>query len=170
MLTDAVDEELLALLHKSVSSHDRSALACTDTGVLDDAQFVYDNAIDVAIDSSATKTAASLIWQTMKQKDYSFKTWASHELHPKEKTEATVDFIFTMDLLNFSFWSEDACHEAFAVDYRGSRWSGYWSLVATLHRALDEGMGQDQLVMHGYDVHVYPRHIHYEARFLAKSK
>ena len=144
MLNDAVDEELLALLHKSVSCYDHSALACPDTGVLDDAQFVYDNAIDVAIDSSATKAAASLIWETMKQKDYSFKTWASHELHPKEKTEATVDFIFTMDLLNFSFWSENGSHEAFAIDYRGSRWRGYWSLVATLQRALDEGMSQDQ--------------------------
>lgn len=75
----------------------------------------------------------------MTKKAYSTETWSSHELHPKEKNEATVDFIFTMDLLNFSFWSELPPDKRFAVEYKGKTWSGYWSLVALLQRALDEG-------------------------------
>jgi len=60
-------------------------------------------------------------------------------LHPKAKDESTVNFIFTMDLLNFSFWSELNEDKRFAIDYQGQRRTGYWSLVAILQRALDEG-------------------------------
>ncbi|KAI9872029.1 MAG: hypothetical protein M1830_002134 [Pleopsidium flavum] len=43
-----------------------------------------------------------------------------------------------MDLLNFCFWSERGRDDRFAVEYAGKRWTGYWSLVAALKRALDE--------------------------------
>ena len=140
MFDDEVDEELLALLRKALGRNSLETPTVADTGVLEDAQFIYDNAIDVAIDSSATKVAAALIWEAMQEKGYSFKTWSSHELHPKGKTEATVDFIFTMDLLNFSFWSENSVREGSVVEYRGTKWTGYWSLVAALQRAIDEGV------------------------------
>jgi hypothetical protein len=78
----------------------------------------------------------------MSKKEYSTKSWSKHELHPKEKDESTVAFIFTMDLLNFSFWSEnEEEEEQFAVEYGGKKWKGYWSLVAVLRRALEEGKG-----------------------------
>ena len=48
-------------------------------------------------------------------------------------------FVFTMDLLNFSFWSDDES-APFEVEYRGRMWRGYWSLVAGLRRALEEGV------------------------------
>ena len=43
-----------------------------------------------------------------------------------------------MDLLNFSFWSEKNDEERFASVYKGKRWTGYYSLVALLQRALDQ--------------------------------
>lgn len=76
----------------------------------------------------------------MQTKAYSTSTWSSHSLHPQGKDNSTVDFIFTMDLLNFSFWSELDNKHRFTVEYRGKRWTGYWSLVALLQRALDEGI------------------------------
>lgn len=36
---------------------------------------------------------------------FSLKAWKKEALHPKEMTEATVEWIFVVDLLNFSFWS-----------------------------------------------------------------
>ena len=48
-------------------------------------------------------------------------------------------FIFTVDLLNFSFWPEGTDAESFVVEYCGKRWRGYWSPVAALQRALVEG-------------------------------
>jgi hypothetical protein len=138
MSDDEADQELLELLRQSLGLKGPTTPAPPDTGVLKDARYIYNNAIDVAIDYVGTKTAAYLIWDQMQAKHYSPKTWSSHELHPKAKTKETVEFIFTMDLLNFSFWP-DKPDEAFTVEYKGQHWTGYWSLVALIQRALEEG-------------------------------
>ena len=140
MSDDEPDLELLELLRQSLMGKPSSTPECAETRVLEGAQHVFDNSIDVAVDPFATKAAARTILHQMKMKEYSTKTWSSHELHPKLKTEATVNFIFTMDLLNFSFWSEEKEESnRFAIDYCGQRWTGYWCLVAAMQRALDEG-------------------------------
>ncbi|KLU81023.1 hypothetical protein MAPG_00118 [Magnaporthiopsis poae ATCC 64411] len=137
MSDDEADPELLELLRQ----HIQGRLNVSDepeTGVLEDAEYVYDNSIDVALDMRGTKSAAEAIYSVMQHRGYSTATWSEHELHPKDKDDATVAFIFTMDLLNFSFWSELPDGERFAVEYRGKTWTGYWSLVAALQRALEE--------------------------------
>lgn len=141
MSDDEADEELLALLRKTLGIADCGAPGPAETKVLVGAEHIYDNSIDVAIDMRGAKAAAAKIWKNMQERKYGFSTWSEHELHPKAKNESTIDFIFLMDLLNFSFWSEKADPEqAFAVEYRGKKWTGYWSLVAALQRALDEGI------------------------------
>jgi len=137
MSDDEADPELLDFLRQHFSQAQITHEA-PETHVLDGAEYVYNNAIDVALDYQSTKSAAAMIYDQMQKKEYSTKTWASHELHPKTKDESTVAFIFTMDLLNFSFWSEKNDDERFAIEYRGKKWTGYWSLVAALQRALDE--------------------------------
>ncbi|KAI9373009.1 hypothetical protein BJX61DRAFT_408353 [Aspergillus egyptiacus] len=139
MSDDEVDHELIALLRKSLGLGGGAANpAAAETKVLENAQYVFDNAIDVALDPSKTKAAAETIWRQMQKKEYSTQSWSEHELHPKAKDESTVDFIFTMDLLNFSFWSAESEDKRFSIEYRGRKWTGYWSLVAALQRALDE--------------------------------
>jgi len=136
---DEADPELVELLRQ----HFQGKLAVkeeVDTGVLDGCEYIYDNCIDVAVDMRASKAAAETIFSKMADQGYSMSSWSEHELHPKTKDEATVDFIFTMDLLNFSFWSELPEDERFAIEYKGRRWTGYWSLVAGLQRALEEGI------------------------------
>ncbi len=138
MSDDEADPELLALLRQHYFGKvtvDEDA----ETGVLESAEYVYDNAIDVALDMRPCKNAAEAIHSQMQLKNYSAATWGEHELHPTARDESTVAFIFTMDLLNFSFWSERAAADRFAVEYRGKTWTGYWSLVAALQRALEEG-------------------------------
>lgn len=139
MSDDEADPELVALLRQSLGLGAGASVAPPSTGVLTSAEYICDNAIDVAISSSGTKAAAETIWQLMWQRNYSTQTWSSHELHPQSKDESTVNFIFTMNLLNFSFWSESPPEERFAIEYKGRTWTGYWSLVAALQRALDEG-------------------------------
>ena len=138
MSDDEADLELVALLRQHYFGKpavDEDA----ETGVLQSAEHVYDNAIDVALDMRSCKNAAESIHSQMKAKNYTTSTWAEHELHPKTRDESTVAFIFTMDLLNFSFWSELSEADRFGIDYRGKKWTGYWSLVAALQRALEEG-------------------------------
>lgn len=139
MSDDEADPELLALLRQSLGLGPGTSTAPPTTGVLKSAEYIYDNSIDVAISTAGTKAAAETIWLLTQQKSYSTQTWAEHELHPQTKDEATVNFIFTMNLLNFSFWSELPTEDRFAVEYKDRRWTGYWSLVAALQRALDEG-------------------------------
>ena len=141
MSDDEVDEDLLELLRKSLGVGNNDTPKRRETGVLKDAEYVYDNSTDVALDMQGTKAAAATIWSLIQEKDYSTREWSKHELHPKAKNESTVDFIFLMDLINFSFWSDrDEPDEKFAVDFRGTRWTGYWSLVAAIQRALDNGV------------------------------
>ncbi|KAG9230378.1 hypothetical protein BJ875DRAFT_472354 [Amylocarpus encephaloides] len=133
------DDDLLDFLRQHYSKAS-IAQAPPETHVLEGAEYVYDNSIDVALDSQSTIAAAAMIFEQMQKKEYSTKTWASHEFHPQRKDESTVDFIFTMDLLNFSFWSERPAEERFSIDYKGRTWTGYKSLVAALQRALEEGI------------------------------
>lgn len=138
MSDDEVDHELLDLLRKSLGLGPKDPSAPPETGVLQNAEYIYDNSIDVALDMRHTKLAAIEILKQMEQREYSTKTWSEHPLHPKTKDEATVNFIFTMDLLNFSFWSEKSEEERFSVKYLEKTYTGYWSLVAALQRALDD--------------------------------
>ncbi len=139
MSDDEADPELLELLRRSLGLRPSHGPTPAETRVLESAEYIFNNSIDVALDVRGCKAAASTIWNLMQEKEYSTKTWSSHELHPKAKDESTVDFIFTMDLLNFCFWSEKGPDERFAVEYAGKKWTGYWSLVAAIQRALDEG-------------------------------
>ncbi|KAI4609015.1 hypothetical protein J4E80_008761 [Alternaria sp. BMP 0032] len=137
MSDDEVDHELLDLMRKHWGGGAKEE-GPPETKVLENAQFICDNSMDVALDMRSTKVAAQLVLDEMEKREYSTKTWSEHELHPKAKDESTVNFIFTMDLLNFSFWSEKSDDERFAVVYKGKRWTGYWSLVAILQRALEQ--------------------------------
>ncbi|EME78329.1 uncharacterized protein MYCFIDRAFT_58458 [Pseudocercospora fijiensis CIRAD86] len=145
MSDDEADPELLELLRQrlGISSRPRDEIS-SDTGVLRNAEFIYNNAIDVSIDMYGTKAAAESIYQMMQERGYSTETWSQHELHPKMSEGFTeldiVNFVFTMDLQNYSFWSELPSEERYQVEYRGRRWTGYNSLVACLRRALDEGI------------------------------
>lgn len=135
------DEELLELLRQSLGVNSNMSSKTPDTKVLKDAEYVYDNSIDVALDTYGTKAAAAKIWDLMQEKQYSFKKWSEHTLHPKEKNECTINFIFLMDLLNFCFWSENHHPtQCFSVEYQGQIFTGYWSLVAAIRRALDESI------------------------------
>lgn len=138
MSDDDVDHELLDLLRKSLGIGTGDPAAPPETKVLKDAEYIYDNSVDVALDMRHTKLAAVEILKQMQEREYGTKTWSEHELHPKAKDESTVNFIFIMDLLNFSFWSEKTERERFSVRYKEKSWTGYWSLVAALQRALED--------------------------------
>ncbi|CEG63302.1 hypothetical protein RMATCC62417_00468 [Rhizopus microsporus] len=80
----------------------------------------------------------------MRRKEYSTKTWNEHPMHPKTADCRTVDWIFLVDLLNFSFWSDfDKADKSkphpdrYAIEYQGKAYTGYWSLCAAVNRAID---------------------------------
>lgn len=70
----------------------------------------------------------------MGERGYSLATWKSHKLNPKDMTESTLEWIFVVDLLNFSFWS--STEQVYSVE----GYTGYWALCAAINRGLREGI------------------------------
>ena len=98
------------------------------------AELISSKSKDVSVCVEGVTKAADVIFGSLKEKKYSFKIWKEHELHPQVMTESTVDWIFVLDSLNFSFWTENS--EPWIVNYNGKNYTGYWALCAGIHRAL----------------------------------
>ncbi|KAK9378423.1 uncharacterized protein V2V93DRAFT_376159 [Kockiozyma suomiensis] len=117
----------------------------TGIGVRESAKYIYENAKDVTINVEQCRKAATDIYINMMKNSYSTETWATHILNPKTKDQSTVDWIFVVDLLNFSFWSDvddkdtgRADSQRYTVKWMDIEWTGYWSLCAAINRALAE--------------------------------
>jgi hypothetical protein len=85
---------------------------------------------------------------------YTPRTWRTHALHllPPDSTpnlneadpriRASLNWIFLISALNFSFWSEmEGTGERYGVEWRLGWesedrvvWTGYWTLVAAIDR------------------------------------
>jgi hypothetical protein len=76
----------------------------------------------------------------MESKTYSHSNWKGHALHPKTADSSTCDWIFLIDLLNFSFWSEKSELEPYTVSYNNRNYTGYWTLCAAIRKALENGV------------------------------
>ena len=99
-------------------------------------KFIASCSKHIKIKDEGVKKVAKLIYPELEKSLYSVKNWRKHELHPKELNEATVNWIFLLDTLNFSFWVEKDT-PPFVVKYRGKSYTGYWALCAAINRALE---------------------------------
>lgn len=103
-------------------------------------KWIAETSKDVKINDDGVKDLAQVMYECVKNDTYSIKSWKTeHELNPQTMTEATVDWIFVADTLNFSFWSADE-QKKYMVRYKGQEYTGYWSWIAALNRALDNGI------------------------------
>lgn len=112
-----------------------------------DTKFVVDRARHVTVNPAACRAVV----KDFNAAAYSTFDWSKHALNPKvgltHTAEEAVKWIFTVDLLNFSFWSEvddqdtgKAETQRYAVEYKGEQYTGYWALAAAINRALDGGV------------------------------
>jgi hypothetical protein len=83
--------------------------------------------------SDSIKKAAAAVDES-KIQAYSFDNWKASTLHPQTMDSSTAEFIFLLDLLNFSFWSPEG-----DVPFTVEGYTGYQSLCALIQRALREG-------------------------------
>ncbi|KAJ8593930.1 hypothetical protein M405DRAFT_809954 [Rhizopogon salebrosus TDB-379] len=125
--------------------------------VVPSAEFVLEQTKFIKINHDAVKKAAEYILQKLSCESYTPRTWRTHPLHicspePYDHnhadTFACLNWIFLISSLNFSFWSEKEGQPGkYGVEWRTS-WhnktrkvhTGYWSLLAALNRALEEGI------------------------------
>lgn len=104
------------------------------------------------------------IYESLKDKNCNYFSWKASTLNPKKMNEFAINWIFLVDTLNFSFWSDQEINnntqslsnlnddatgdtkqpnkgssviEKYTVNYNGVAYSGYWAMVAAVNRALD---------------------------------
>lgn len=101
----------------------------------DSAKFISSRSQNVSICQKGVEEASKGIFDCLKSKKYSFKSWKEHELHPNDMTKETLDWIVVLDALNFSFWTDEKV-EPWIVRFEGKNYKGYWALCAAVNRAL----------------------------------
>ncbi|MCL4395093.1 MAG: queuosine salvage family protein [Chloroflexi bacterium] len=99
--------------------------------VLKSTRRVVEHARKVKIDSDAIKRTADQLAEQRVQPP----AW-NYEYHYHDATEHTVNYLFLLDTLNFSFWGKPK----WAIDYSGKRLDGYWALAASLKRAAESSL------------------------------
>eukprot|EP01116_Phalansterium_solitarium_P024396 TRINITY_DN8937_c0_g1_i1.p1 TRINITY_DN8937_c0_g1~~TRINITY_DN8937_c0_g1_i1.p1 ORF type:complete len:336 (+),score=93.01 TRINITY_DN8937_c0_g1_i1:95-1102(+) len=109
-----------------------------EPSVLESAEFIVTHSRDVVISAPAVERAAAVLYDAMKAGHFDLAGWRKNTLNPKELNDATVNWIFVVDTLNFSFYSDS--DELFTASYGGFAYTGYWSLCACINRALEEGL------------------------------
>ncbi|KAG6872017.1 hypothetical protein C0995_013895 [Termitomyces sp. Mi166 len=121
--------------------------------VIKGSEFAYQATNIVLINDDGVNMAAKHIRQRLLVESYTPRTWRTHPLHllPSDPyvasdptNKSVLNWIFLISCLNFSFWSEkEGRPDRYGVEWRdkwdssGKKlWTGYWSLVASLNRAL----------------------------------
>ncbi|KAJ2756066.1 hypothetical protein GGI19_001127 [Coemansia pectinata] len=107
--------------------------------VLASAQFINTHSQDVFVPQDGVKRAASQILTRMQSVGYSTADWKKHTLTPSVANSQAIEWIFLVDALNFSFWS-DQPHCQYSVTLDGKTYQGYWTLCAAVNRALAAGV------------------------------
>jgi hypothetical protein len=100
-------------------------------------KFIAGSSKYVSISKEEVMNAANKILPLMKAKSFSAAIYSAHPLHPKP-VEASVQWIFLVDCLNFSFWTEAS--DKFAVEFKGQTYTGYYSLCAAITKAIHNGI------------------------------
>lgn len=97
--------------------------------ILKTTAYVVEHARSVKIDGGAVARVAD----TLAEKHVKPPAWnLTH--HFFDGTPRTVNYLFMLDALNFSFWGQPR----WKVDYGGTQLDGYWALAASLKRAIEE--------------------------------
>lgn len=60
----------------------------------------------VKVETAGVSKLAEWLSSKFTSGEYSLVNWKQHELHPKQANEAAIDWIFLVDSLNFSFWTQ----------------------------------------------------------------
>ncbi|KAJ2002628.1 hypothetical protein GGI04_003258 [Coemansia thaxteri] len=108
--------------------------------VVSSAEFINKHSLDVHVPEEGVRRAAQEILSRMQSVGYSTAEWKKHTLTPSVADQHAIEWIFVVDALNFSFWSDKQANEQYTVTLDGQTYRGYWTLCAAVNRALREGI------------------------------
>lgn len=88
-------------------------------------KWVVSKAKDVRILNNGVKKVSEFIQTKILENDKMFylKSFTSHPLNPSSMDESALEWVFFVDVLNFSFWSDNSDNKA-AVKWENELWTG----------------------------------------------
>jgi len=89
---------------------------------------------DVFIEGQGIKNLALTVLDGIKTRKIRPGNFSQIKFHPKREDPRAVDWIFVLDTLNFSFWTETT-----AKKWTVNGETGYFACCAAIKRAIDEG-------------------------------
>ncbi|XP_050458160.1 queuosine salvage protein [Cataglyphis hispanica] len=98
------------------------------------AKLVASLAKDVFIEKEGVKKLASAILDGIKTSKIRTGNFSQIKFHPKPDDPRAADWIFVLDTLNFSFWTDTG-----AKKWKVNGETGYFAFCAAVKRAIDEG-------------------------------
>lgn len=72
------------------------------------------------------------VLEELKEKKIDINNFSQCEFHPKCSDPRAIDWIFVLDLLNFSFWTEDNANK-----WKVNGQTGYFAMCAAIQRAIN---------------------------------
>ncbi|KAI9291065.1 hypothetical protein K502DRAFT_368746 [Neoconidiobolus thromboides FSU 785] len=116
--------------------------------VAQSAQFIYENSEYVSVNLENVEKFCQKLEADINNVPFNYLNWSFHELNPNPNFKNALEWIFLVDSLNFSFWSDLEINNdinyikkyKYGVLYKGKIYQGYWSLPAVINRALDNGI------------------------------
>uniref|UniRef100_A0A0R3S012 Queuosine 5'-phosphate N-glycosylase/hydrolase n=1 Tax=Elaeophora elaphi TaxID=1147741 RepID=A0A0R3S012_9BILA len=93
---------------------------------------------NIELSQEGVLKVAQLIMDAINSNEFTEDTYFSLDLHPQIADRRAIDWIFLIDTINFSFWSD---HEVnFKVTFHGKQYTGYLAACACINRALEENI------------------------------
>jgi hypothetical protein len=102
--------------------------------VLDAANYVVERSTRVHIQ----EPAVAVFCEALLERDFTVPPW-DREVHFFDGGEATVNYLFVLDTLNFCFWAPRG-RQKWEIDHGEGLLSGYGALAVSLTRAVRSGM------------------------------
>ena len=101
-------------------------------------KFVAQYADLVDIDYDAINQNAKKLLPVLKDQGFDASVYTTHECHPNPGASNAAQWVFLIDCLNFSFWTDS--EEKFTILYNGQSYTGYFALCAAIKRAIDSNV------------------------------
>lgn len=98
------------------------------------AKLVTKLAKDVFIEEKGIKELAWAVLDAIKTRKIHTGNFSQVKFHPKPDDPRAIDWIFVLDTLNFSFWTDTG-----AKKWKVNGETGYFAFCAAVQRAIDEG-------------------------------
>uniref|UniRef100_A0A915PZZ5 Queuosine 5'-phosphate N-glycosylase/hydrolase n=1 Tax=Setaria digitata TaxID=48799 RepID=A0A915PZZ5_9BILA len=103
------------------------------------AEFIVANSNgDIELCQEGVLKVSELIMNTVNSGDFNENAYFSIDVHPQTPDRKAIDWIFLIDTINFSFWSDEKVK--FQVTFHGKKYTGYLAACACINRALEENI------------------------------